>query len=136
MREDRMSCRLLQSKLSVEGSSYLTAEELEHLESCEVCAAVLLDEQLQRKPVPVVPGDFAARVTTAAMQQRQTAWHPRRTGLTAALVLSVTLLATGVVTTAVHPPHFTVAWFEFALQAATAIEAAGLTLWVAKEFYT
>ncbi len=136
MREDRMSCQLLQSKLSVDRLSYLTPEELEHLEGCGDCTALLLDEQLQRKPAPHVPDNFAARVTAVAIQQRPTAWRPRRTGLTAALVLSATLLAIGMVGITVHPPHFTEAWFEFALQAATAIEAAGLTLWVAKEFCT
>ena len=136
MREDRMSCQLLRSKLSVDRSSYLTPEELEHLEVCGVCTGVLLDEQLQSKPAPHVPDNFAARVAAAATQQRLTAWRPRRTGLTAALVLSATLLAIGMVVSTVHPPHFTVAWFEFALQATTAVEAAGLTLWVAKEFCT
>src|SRR5450631_1169885 len=115
MREDRMNCQLLRSKLSVDDLSYLTPEEIAHLEFCEACTAVLLDEQLQCKPASRVPDNFAARVMAAAVQQRGITWHPRRPGLTAALVLSATLLAIATVVTTVHPPHFTVAWFGFAL---------------------
>lgn len=130
MGEDQLMCMKLRSAWPAGEMPVLSAEQSEHLRGCEDCMGLLLDRQLDLKPVVKVPEDFAARV--AAMAEKRTlVWRPRFRGLTASLALSGVLLLGWAAVVAVHPLNFSIGWLDLALEATLALEAAGLVLWSA-----
>jgi hypothetical protein len=128
MGEDKLICMKLRSAWPAGEMPALSAEQSEHLRGCEDCMGLLLDRQLDWKPLVNVPEDFAARVSTMAVK-RPVVWRPRFRGLTTALALSGALLLAGAAAVAVHPLNFSVGWLGLALEATLALEAAGLVLW-------
>lgn len=127
MGEDKLICMKLRSAWPV-GEMALSPEQSEHLRGCEDCMGMLLDRQLDSKPVVKVPEDFAARVSAMAVK-RPLVWRPRFRGLTTSLVLSGLVLLAGAAAVTVHPLNFSVSWLGLALEATLALEAAGLVLW-------
>jgi|SRR5450631_3150547 hypothetical protein len=133
MGEDKLTCLKLRSAWPAGAVMVLSREQSEHLRFCEDCVNVMLDRQLDCKPMVKAPEDFAARVTAMAAKQRQMVWRPKFRGLTASLVLSSMVLLAGAAVVSAHPLHFSVSWLGLALEATMVLEAAGLVLWTFKE---
>lgn len=133
MGEDKLICLKVRSAWPAGTAMELSAEQSEHLRVCEDCMNVVLDRQLDTRPLVKVPQDFAARVSTMAAQQTRMVWRPKFRGLTISLVLSSLALLAGAAAVSAYPLHFSVSWLGLALEATVVLEAAGLVLWTFKE---
>ncbi len=128
MGEDKLICLKLRSAWPAGEMLVLSQEQSEHLRECEDCMSVLLDRQLDLKPLVKVPVNFAARVATLAIKQ-EPIWRPKFRGLNISLVLSSVVLLAGAAAVSARPLHFSISWLGLALEATLALEAAGLVLW-------
>jgi hypothetical protein len=133
MGEDKLMCLKLRSAWPSGEVLDLSWEQSEHLRECKDCMSVLLDRQLDSKPLVKVPEDFAARVTAMAAKQKPMVWRPKFRGLTTSLVLSSVVLLAGAAAVSAWPLHFSISWLGLALEATVVLEAAGLVLWTFKE---
>ncbi len=129
MGEYKLMCMKLRSAWPAGEMLELSVEESEHLRGCEDCMSVMLDRQLDLKPLVKVPEDFAARVSTMAAKQKPMVWSPKFLGLNISLVLSSVVLLAGAAAVSARPLHFSIGWLGLALEATLALEAAGLVLW-------
>lgn len=136
MGKDEMICQKLGHGLRFAGRTDLTPEECAHLESCESCMDAMLGGMLESKPAVAVPSNFAPRVASAVPQDGAALWRPRFPGLTTALVVAAAMLLFAGAFAVVHPPHLAPNWLGIVLESATALEAGGLALWLAKEVCT
>jgi hypothetical protein len=129
MGEDKLICLKLRSAWPAGEVTELSWEQSEHLRECEDCMSVLLDRQLDSKPVVSVPEGFAVRVSAMAAKQKPMVWRPKFRGLTTSLVVSSVVLLAGAAAVSAHPLQFSISWLGLALEATVVLEAAGLVLW-------
>jgi hypothetical protein len=133
MGEDKLICLKVRSAWPAGAAMELSSEQSEHLRVCEDCMNVVLDRQLDTRPLVKVPKDFAARVSNIAAHQTRMVWRPKFHGLTTSLVLSSVALLAGAAAVSAHPLHFSIGWLGLVLEATVVLEAAGLVLWTFKE---